>query len=74
MKDLWLWDLDWTVNQYKLNKAKPPTKAEKQRLKELALQRKEESVEETEEERIQKVLATAERVPKIWQHMPEYPK
>ncbi|XP_072039067.1 DNA polymerase subunit gamma-1-like [Amphiura filiformis] len=73
-KDLWLWDLDWEVMKYKLNKPKSLTKAEKKRLEAEALEQDVEGEEDPVEDRIQQVLATATRVPKRWQHMPEYPK
>ena len=72
-KDLWLWNLDWEVKEYKLNKAKPLTKAQQKKIQAELEEREARGEEETTEERIQQVLATRARVPKRRQHLPGYP-
>ncbi|XP_048734786.1 DNA polymerase subunit gamma-1-like [Ostrea edulis] len=57
--DLWLWDLDWSVNQYKLNKPKKkPSQNNKEKMPEQVLE---------------DILATKDRIPKTARHMIGYP-
>ncbi|CAC5369661.1 POLG [Mytilus coruscus] len=59
--DPWLWDLDWSTKDIRIKKA-PKTKAKKV-----------EEKDETAEDRINRILATSERLYKIRSHMAGYP-
>ncbi|XP_062606201.1 DNA polymerase subunit gamma-1-like, partial [Saccostrea cucullata] len=57
--DLWLWDLDWTVNEYKLNKPKKKPK--------------DTNKDKTPEQVLEEILGTKDRIPKVGRHMIGYP-
>ncbi|XP_063433085.1 DNA polymerase subunit gamma-1-like [Mytilus trossulus] len=61
--DPWLWDLDWSTKDIRIKKA-PKTKAKAKKVAEK---------EETTEDRINRILATSERLYKIRSHMAGYP-
>lgn len=58
-EDLWLWDLDWSVNTYKLNKPKKKPK--------------DTNKEKTPDEILEDILASKDRIPKVSRHMVGYP-
>ncbi|XP_078314723.1 DNA polymerase subunit gamma-1-like isoform X3 [Crassostrea virginica] len=57
--DLWLWDLDWSVNAYKLNKPKKRPKKTDQ--------------EKTSDDILEDILSSKDRIPKVGRHMVGYP-
>ncbi|XP_071477444.1 DNA polymerase subunit gamma-1-like [Diadema antillarum] len=77
-EDPWLWELDWAVEDYKLKKAQPLRRERKIQEKEAVAketgeEQAEKEGEEEEESPVKDVLMTAERIPKVNQHMMGYP-
>ncbi|XP_064607817.1 DNA polymerase subunit gamma-1-like [Liolophura sinensis] len=71
--DPWLWDLNWTVKDLKLRKETSKTKRIPKKDAPVAKTENAEEEEESEEDRVKKVLETEKRLPKISAHMPGYP-
>lgn len=70
--DLWLWDLDWSVQDVRIKKPKPPKKGRKKKQKEEEMN--EQITEEDEEQNIIAKIPVAEDVLyKKRQHLPGYP-
>ncbi|XP_030833050.1 DNA polymerase subunit gamma-1-like [Strongylocentrotus purpuratus] len=78
-EDPWLWELDWSVDDYRLRKTIPLSeRAKKKKKDEECSKEKVESEEEENEEVkeetcVEDVLSTAARIPKVNQHMTGYP-
>lgn len=72
--DLWLWDLDWSVENVRTKKPKPPKKGRKKKQQEEA---EEVKVENDEEEEIEDIIARIPPVEDVLykkrQHLPGYP-
>nr|XP_054756304.1 DNA polymerase subunit gamma-1-like [Lytechinus pictus] len=78
-EDPWLWELDWSVDDYRLRKTIPQSERKKKDKQEECSKEKEvkgeeeESEEDAEETCVADVLKTAVRIPKVNQHMTGYP-
>lgn len=74
-KDLWLWDLDWSVQDVRLKKTKPPKKSRKKKANEEELTKQMNDNENNEEQDVFANIPLADDVLyKKRQHLPGYPR